>query len=396
MYEKDDEFVFVCNEDHLKNTGIKDVIEQVTAKMKTRYKIVPIPSHKKGPVVSVKYAYDEIEDDEEVIVNYCDFTMLWKYNDFLGFKDIKRPDGIVVSYRGFHPHMLGSDNYAFMKNDETNRVLEIKEKVSFTDNKMSEHASSGIYYFKTGKILKKYFDETIKKNVNVGGEHYVSLVYGLMIQDGLDVFAYEADEMFQWGTPEDMENYQSWSDYFASCDFQSDKYYRDTCHIENGVSLVLPMAGKGSRYRNNGVDIPKPFLHLEGKPMFVEAIKCLPRFEKSVVVCLQEHLDAVNVREIIDKEGIASCEIVSIPGVTEGQACTTERGIIAAKIGCDDPIVVTACDNSSAYDLESYRSLLLNEEIDVIVWSFRGDDASKNNPNMYSWLDVDKDMKFVV
>ena len=35
---------------------------------------------------------------------------------------------------------------------------------------MSEYASDGTYYFRTGAILKKFFDETMRQDVNVNGE----------------------------------------------------------------------------------------------------------------------------------------------------------------------------------------------------------------------------------
>jgi len=395
LYKKDDEFVFICNEDHLILTEMRNVIARTAKKMQLKYDIITIPSHKKGPIETVRHAYDKILDDEEVIVNYCDFTVLWNYEDFLRFKEITSADGVVIAYRGFHPHMLGSDNYAFMRDDRQMKMLEIKEKESFTDDKISEPASSGTYYFRTGEMLKRYFDEVLEKDINVEGEYYVSLVYNLMVRDNLRVFIHEADNMFQWGTPEDIENYQSWSDYFASRDFQSNKYFEDPCHLDNNISLILPMAGRGSRYQNNKISTPKPLLSVEGKPMFIEAIKCLPKCKKTVLVCLQEHLDHSDVYDMATKEGIDPCEIVGIPSVTEGQACTTEKGILASKISIDDPIMVTACDNSSSYDLESYKTLLANDKIDVIVWSFRGDDTSKNNPNMYSWLKVDDNMNLL-
>ena len=79
-----------------------------------------------------------INDNEEVIVNYCDFSIYWDYRHFKAFVDATECDGCVICYTGFHPHMLGSDNYAFCKTDENNRILEVREKQPFTDDKMSE------------------------------------------------------------------------------------------------------------------------------------------------------------------------------------------------------------------------------------------------------------------
>ena len=138
-----------------------------------------------------------------MIVSYCDYGTVWDYGGFLEDIKTKNSDGAIACYKGFHPHMLGGDNYAFCK--ENDMVLErIKEKESFTENKMSEYASNGTYYFKNGKILKKYFKRLIDLDINLKGEYYVSLVYNLLVEDGLKVSIFEIEKMLQWGTPYDL------------------------------------------------------------------------------------------------------------------------------------------------------------------------------------------------
>ena len=58
-------------------------------------------------------------------------------------------------------------------------------------------------------------------------------------------------------------------------------------------------------------------------------------------------------------------------------------------VNLDDPIQISACDNGVIYDEKEYQSLVDDESIDVIVWSFRDNPTSKISPNMYSWLEVD-------
>ena len=79
---------------------------------------------------------------------------------------------------------------------------------------MNEYASNGTYYFKSGKILKKYFQELIDKDISTNGEYYCSMVYNLMKEDNLNIRVFEIEKMLQWGTPKDLEEYLIWSDYF--------------------------------------------------------------------------------------------------------------------------------------------------------------------------------------
>ncbi|HSW97743.1 MAG TPA: hypothetical protein VLF89_08010, partial [Candidatus Saccharimonadales bacterium] len=91
----------------------------------------------------------------------------------------------------------------------------IKEKHSYTPNKMDSWQSAGTYYFKSGKILKKYFQKLIDRDIHMNGEYYVSLVYNLLQEDGLKSVVYPVDFFCQWGTPKDLQTYQYWSDYFT-------------------------------------------------------------------------------------------------------------------------------------------------------------------------------------
>ena len=56
----------------------------------------------------------------------------------------------------------------------------------------------------------------------------------------------------------------------------------------------------------------------------------------------------------------------------------------------EQPILISACDNGVYYNIDNYQKLVDNKDVDVIVWSFRNNPASKNNPNMYAWMDVDE------
>ena len=123
LYPKDASFVFIINDKHREETNIEEVLDKLVIKKE----IVTIPRHKKGPVFSVSEFDYLIDDEEEVIVNYCDFSIYWDYRHFKGFVDTTECDGCVICYTGFHPHMLGSDNYAFCRTDGSNKILEVRE-----------------------------------------------------------------------------------------------------------------------------------------------------------------------------------------------------------------------------------------------------------------------------
>lgn len=370
---------FICNKTHLETTNMRDVL----LNLKPNSTILEVEDNlKKGPVYAIYKVFDKINNDEEVIFSYCDYGTEWDFNGFLNVKD--KYDGLIPSYTGFHPHMLGSDNYAFSK-IKKDLVIEIREKQPFTDNKMNEYASNGTYYFKSGEIVKKYFRKLIDRDINVNGEYYISMVYNLLIQDGLKVGVYEINKMLQWGTPYDLEVYKGWLSYFNNL-----KNWESKSICPKNTTLILPMAGRGSRFSELGYEKPKPILSVNGNPMILEAVDCLPKTDNKTFITLSDHVTKYHIDDILKKK-YDGCHVIKIDSVTDGQACTCEIGISKTNLDLESPILISASDNGILYDNLEAQKLLNNETVDIIVWSFRNNQSSKLSPNSYAWLDVDCD-----
>lgn len=316
-----------------------------------------------GPVDTVLSAASYIQDDEEVIVSYCDYGTQW---DYKAFRRVQA-DGILACYRGFHPHNLGTDCYATARVEE-GLVREVREKGFFT-SKMDDYTSNGTYYFRTGALLKTY---CALLDTKVNGELYMSLVYNRMIQDGHKVTVFEIEKMLQWGTPYDLEVYNMWS----GC-FRRPLQPRIQCP---GITL-LPMAGKGSRFRVQGFAIPKPLLPVHGSPMMVAAVQCLPITDELRVVCLRR--DKQDVQEYFP-----TATVVPLEETTNGQATTCMLAL--QDVDDETPITITACDNGALYNETHLQNLLDDRSIDVIVWSFHNNPTSKLYPHMYAWLSIDE------
>lgn len=360
------DITFICNSNDIENADMENILREICPTAR----IIVIDPHKKGPVYAVAQAFDCLDDDKEVIISYCDYGTKWDFAKFLSEVRGGHFDGAIAGYKGFHPHMLGSDNYAFCREDN-GVLLEIKEKEPFTNDRMSEFASNGTYYFSSGALVKKYFRELMDNDINIGGEYYVSLVYNFLVRDGLKVKLFEIEKMLQWGTPNDLEIYKRWSSYFRKPNF----------------TLILPMAGHGQRFKDE-FSTPKPFLHVDGVPMVVKAVQCLPEHKRAVFICLYEHISGAAA---IIREYYPDATLVYTRDVTDGQASTCEIGIDVAMVDPESPILISACDNAAVYDKQEFIDMMNDNSNDVIVWSFTNHPTSKLNPDMYSWLDVDND-----
>jgi NDP-sugar pyrophosphorylase family protein len=383
LFPSEKNIQFICNNKHLAETNMKEILNNICPYGKI-YEVSV--EGREGPVHAVSLIYDNIDDDKEVIISYCDYGTYWNYQDFLNDTRLRNADGAIACYKGFHPHMLGTDNYAFLKETEIGSrwMQEIQEKQPFTNDRMSEYASNGTYYFKSGSIMKKYFKLLMDKKMKVKNEYYVSMVYNLLVNDGLNVNIFEIEHMLQWGTPYDLEVYNSWSTYFNNI-----LLYQKTYTDNNDTTLILPMAGAGSRFSIKGYKNPKPLLDICNCPMIIQAVNCLPETKNKVFICLKEHLINYNIENTL-KENYLNCDVISINKITQGQACTTEIGINNSNMDLNKSILISACDNGVYYNKEKYQMLLDDTSIDVIVWSFTNNPTSKNNPNMYAWMEVDE------
>ena len=80
---------------------------------------------------------------------------------------------------------------------------------------MDSWQSAGMYYFRTGRTAKKYLEQIRKRKILTNGEYYVPWAFNFMKQDKLDIKVYPVNFFCQWGTPEDLEEYLYWSNYFT-------------------------------------------------------------------------------------------------------------------------------------------------------------------------------------
>lgn len=214
LFPNESDFIFICRNDMLQETNLRELLLRI----KPSANIVGIDSHKLGPVFTVSQIYHLIDDDEPIICNYCDFSMIWDYNNFKKEMAQSKVDGSIVCYTGFHPHLMHPNNlYATCRVDEFKHLIEIKEKYDFEIDREKGYYSGGTYYFKKGAYIKKYFEELMDKKVTTFDEFFISLPYNFMVRDGLTVSVYDKVSHFcQWGTPEDMEEFLNWEKIFKA------------------------------------------------------------------------------------------------------------------------------------------------------------------------------------
>lgn len=365
------------NADHLDVAGwdMRGVLGKLGAE------VVPVPSHREGPVRTLQLGARAIDPDDEVVVAMCDLDLQWDFAHYRRWVGAEGVDGAVVCYRGFHPHLLRWTRYAYLK-ERGLRATAIQEKGAFTDDPIGhrEWCSNGIYGFRSGAALRHYVEVLARHpERRIEGELFVSQVYQPMIDDGLDVGVYETPYFCQWGNPEDLAEYEHHARGFAW------RARPRPTPPPMDATLLVPMAGLGTRFGTS--HLPKPLIPVGGRPMAVAAALELPRTTRQVFV-QRADMPGLPVLQEALADAFPGCTQVVLEGPTDGQAITVLLGLQRAGVDLDRPLIVGTCDNGLSFDDRAHSDALIDG--DALVWTMRRHPAAIARPEAFGWLDVDE------
>jgi HAD superfamily hydrolase (TIGR01509 family) len=109
----------------------------------------------------------------------------------------------------------------------------------------------------------------------------------------------------------------------------------------NALNVLIPMAGAGSRFAQQGYTFPKPLIEVNGKPMIQVVVENLNIHANYIFIVQKSHYEKYHLQYLLN--AIApGCRIVQVDGLTEGAACTT---LLAKEfINNDCPLVIANSD----------------------------------------------------
>lgn len=139
------------------------------------------------------------------------------------------------------------------------------------------------------------------------------------------------------------------------------------------INIVVPMAGRGSRFATVGYQVPKPLISVRGRPMIEVVIENLKpsTAHRFVFICQQEHLDRFGLQNILHAAG-PQTEIVRLSGITEGAACT----VLTAErfIDVDQPLMIANCDQYVTTPIDAYLGAMQRGGFDGFIMTMTASD----------------------
>lgn len=148
------------------------------------------------------------------------------------------------------------------------------------------------------------------------------------------------------------------------------------------LTIIIPMAGHGSRFSVAGYKKPKPLIDVRGQPMIQRVIQNLTpsRPHRFVFICQARHLAEYGLEQKLSLWA-PGCAVVATEGVTEGAACT----VLLARDYIDaGPLMIANSDQYLDIDIDIYLAagdaasdgLIMTMTANDPKWSFVARDVS--------------------
>lgn len=183
--------IFIALSEHLDNLGLREDIQRRYSQYDLE--IISVAEPTAGQACTVLLAREFIDNDMPLIIYNIDTYFVSHLARTL--KETPFPDGIISVFEDTNP------KWSFVRINENGQVQEVAEK-----QPISNLATTGMYYFGSGKSFVRAADEMIEKNIHVNNEFYIAPAYNILIQQGAKIGVDYASDVYCFGTPEDLDN----------------------------------------------------------------------------------------------------------------------------------------------------------------------------------------------
>ena len=137
---------------------------------------------------------------------------------------------------------------------------------------------------------------------------------------------------------------------------------------DKNLTVLIPMAGAGSRFQQAGYTFPKPLIDVKGKPMIQTVVDNLNIKANYVYVVQKQHREKYNLDTLLNLI-TPNCKIVEVDKITEGAACTA---LLAKKyINKDTPLFFANSDQFVEWDSNEFLYKMNETDADGGIVSFK-------------------------
>lgn len=343
-------FICVLNSEECRKYHLDNVLRLLTD---SDAAFIKLDGETQGAVCSALMAIEHFNLDHPLIIANPDQLIDYDLNEILQFFQQREVDAGVLCFETLHPR------WSYVRLDGAGCVVEAAEK-----KPISKHAVAGFYYFAKASDFVRNAMKSIKKGSHLGNVYYVSTVLNEMVLEHKKILPYQldGDRYHTFYSPQKIEEYKK---KCTGAETAMKAHNKE-------VTVVIPMAGQGSRFEQAGYALPKPFIDVGGKPMIARVIDNL-RIPHAhyILIARREHIEQ-NSDIVLSLLKEYPVKIVEIDGLTEGAACTLlhARGFI----NNDHPLILANCDQLIDIDINAFVQDCASRNLDGSILTFTNAD----------------------
>jgi|688.fasta_scaffold87866_5 NDP-sugar pyrophosphorylase family protein len=130
--------------------------------------------------------------------------------------------------------------------------------------------------------------------------------------------------------------------------------------------VLIPMAGLGTRFKQEGFDLPKPIIEVNGKTLIEHSIETLGFDAKYVFITRRyENADHNKILSNLLKQLKPNSVEIQLDHVTRGSVETCLKAV--EYINNDEELIITNCDQRLEWDEECFLNFIKSEDLDGCV-----------------------------
>ena len=159
-------------------------------------------------------AKEYLDTVEELFIGACDNGM---EIDLIAFEKAKLgTDALMISHTNDQNIAQNPNAHSWAKLEKDGKYLsELSLKKTVSENPMRDHATTGMFWFRSARSFLKYLEEMIQSKDTLDGKYYVDKVLQYYIEDNKKVGFFDVKYLC-WGTPFDYENYENTISYWTN------------------------------------------------------------------------------------------------------------------------------------------------------------------------------------
>jgi UDP-N-acetylglucosamine diphosphorylase / glucose-1-phosphate thymidylyltransferase / UDP-N-acetylgalactosamine diphosphorylase / glucosamine-1-phosphate N-acetyltransferase / galactosamine-1-phosphate N-acetyltransferase len=182
QYEK---VIFIALREHEERYGVHELIKN---KIVREFELVLLDDITEGQLCTVLKATPLVQPNQSILIAAADSYIESNIAEELKNCDA---DGLISVTN------LAGEQWSFAKTNAKGEVVEVAEK-----KRISDYASTGIYYFKNRIKFEQLATELIQNKETTKGEYYIMPMYNKLIAEGAHIVLSHAKAMWDMGTPE--------------------------------------------------------------------------------------------------------------------------------------------------------------------------------------------------